>query len=205
MFLITLSYFVASLSLTQASTSEDNWSMFHHDLSHTGYSTVTSTATSSNLLWNYSTKGVIWASPTIGDGLVYIPSDDGNVYCLNASSGDKIWNTTIVAGRRGTIGSSVALADGYIYFGGYDHNVYCLSASTGEKIWNYTTGDTVESCPAVAGGEVYVGSWDGNIYCFDAKTGSQIWNYSTGGLVESSPAIANGFLYVGSTEIRSIF
>ena len=171
-FLLALSYFSAPLTITQASASDDNWSMFHHDLSHSGYSSVIPTATSPTLLWNYSTRSVIWASPTIVEGRVYIPSDDGNVYCLDAVTGNKIWNTTI-ASRHGTIGSSVAFADNYIYFGGYDHNVYCLSASTGDKIWNYSTGNTVESCPAVAGGKVYVGSWDSNIYCFDSLTGSK--------------------------------
>jgi len=114
---------VALPESSQASSSNDNWTMFHHDLTHTGYSIVTPTATSAALLWNYTTNNVIWASPTIVDGHVYIPSDDGNVYCLDAVTGNKIWNTTI-AGRRGTLGSSVAFSDGYLYFGGYDRNVY---------------------------------------------------------------------------------
>ena len=63
--------------------------MFHHDLTHTGYSASTAPATSANLLWNYTTKNPIGASPAIVDGYVYIPSDDGTVYKLNAADGSK--------------------------------------------------------------------------------------------------------------------
>jgi outer membrane protein assembly factor BamB len=195
---------LTSASIANANSSSDDWSMFHHDLTHAGYSTSTPTATNA-LLWNYTTNSVVGASPAIANGLAYIGSDGGIAYCLNALNGSEIWNFTVattaqmIHGAESiAISSSMAVANGYVYFGCYDHNVYCLNASTGEKVWNFTTGNTVESCPSVANGYVYVGSWDGNVYCFDATTGTKIWNYSTGGLVESSPAVADGHIYVGS-------
>ena len=151
-FLIALFYGASIESFIHGSSSPDNWLMFHHDLTHTGYSTSTPTATFVTLLWNYTTNSVVWASPIIVDGRVYIPSDDGIVYCLDAISGDQIWNyTTHGTGRRGApIGSSAAFSEGYIYFGSYDRNIYCLNAYTGVRVWNFTTGNTVESCPSVA-------------------------------------------------------
>jgi outer membrane protein assembly factor BamB len=208
-FVLTLSAFFCLVSspaaLGSATSYSSNWPMFHHDLTHSGYSTSTPTATNATLLWNFKTNSPVGASPAIVNGLVYIGSDGGIAYCLNASDGSEIWNFTVATTSRGfpgaggpAISSSMAVANGYVYFGCYDRNVYCLNASTGEKVWNFTTGNTVESCPSVANGHVYVGSWDGNVYCFDAATGAKIWNYSTGGLVESSPAAVGDHIYVGS-------
>ena len=143
---LTFSLLSSALSLVSPvfASSSDYWPMFHHDLAHTGSSTTTPTATSPTLLWNYTTNMVVWASPTVVDDRVYIGSDGGVAYCLNASDGSKIWNYTLPTTGRGgpAIGSSMAVAGGYIYFGCYDRNVYCLNASTGDKVWNFTTGNS---------------------------------------------------------------
>ena len=196
-FILTISVFfcfvLSPAALASGNSSSADWPMFHHDLTHTGYSTSTPTATSAVQLWNYTTRRPVGSSPAIVNGYVYVGSDDRNIYCLNALTGTKIWNYT----TQGPIDSSPAVANGYVYVGSDDHNIYCLNASTGVKVWNFTTGNTVESSPAVANGYVYVGSWDGNVYCLDALTGAKVWNYSTGGLVESSPAVAGGLRLCG--------
>jgi outer membrane protein assembly factor BamB len=218
-FLIASSYVAFTESPVQASSSTDNWPMFHNDLTHTGYSTSKPAAASATLLWNYTTNSVVWASPAIVDGRVYIGSDGGIAYCLNASDGSEIWNYTIQAATRArqgaggpAIGSSMAVTDGYVYFGCYDRNVYCLDASTGAKIWNYTTQGWVDSSPAVANSYIYVGCWStnaknyatlappSNVYCLDASTGAKIWNYTTQGGVDSSPAVVGGYVYVGGWD-----
>ncbi len=190
-----------------ANSSADNWPMFHHDPSHIGYSTSTPTATQAALLWNFTANSVVGASPAVVDGRLYIGSDGGVAYCLNALDGSEIWNFTVPVKNGGfhleggtAISSSMAVSNGYVYFGCYDRNVYCLNAATGAKVWNFTTGNTVESCPSVANGNVYVGSWDENVYCLDAANGAKIWSYQTGGLVESSPAVTDGYVYVGSAD-----
>ena len=151
------------------------------------------------------------SSPAIWDGLLFVGSNDGNIYCLDALTGKKIWNYN----TGGIISdSSPAVAYGYVYVGSMDGNVYAFNALTGEKIWNYTTycsysGYGVESSPAVAGGVVYVGSDDGNLYAFNASTGTKLWDYRVQSEfnkfghpqhMPSSPAIANGRIYIGSLD-----
>ena len=90
-FILTFSTFaypvLSPSAFASPSSSSDNWPMFHHDLTHSGYSTSTTTATFSTLLWNYTTNNVVSASPTIVDDRVYIGSDGGIAYCLNAVDG----------------------------------------------------------------------------------------------------------------------
>jgi len=139
-----------------------DWTMFHHDQ----YNNVESTSTgpeTRKVLWTYSTGDYVESSPAVADGKVYVGSNDGNVYCLDASTGVKVWNYT----TGGAVRSSPAVADGRVYVGCWgDNNFYCLDAATGDKIWNYTTGSDVWSSPAVADGRVYIGSIDDKVYCF---------------------------------------
>jgi len=173
----------------------DSWPMFHNDLSHSGYSTATG-PTTNNTAWTYATGGYVFSSPAAVDGMVYVGSEDNDVYCLNASSGALVWNYT----TGGYVFSSPAVLNNVVYVGSMDGNVYALDATTGAPVWNFTTSAGVKSSPAVADGLVFVGSDDGNVYCLNATSGLLVWAYLTGGAVSSSPAVANGLVYVGSDD-----
>ena len=178
----------------------DWWSMFHHDRVHTGYSTSIAPYANSTL-WTRTTGSYVGSSPTVVGGVVYVGSNDHNVYALDAMTGAKIWNYT----TGSYVSSSPAVAYGVVYVGSYDWNVYALNATTGGQIWNYTTGGYVFSSPTVAEGVVYVGSDDLKVYALNATTGAQIWNYTTGGIVRSSPAAAGGMVYVDSFDDRTVY
>ena len=174
--LLLLALFVEASATSNASASSgsDDWPMFHHDPMHGGYST--STAPSTNLtIWKYKTGGWV-GSPIAANGKVYVTSNDGDVYCLDAFSGAFVWSYNI----SGSAESTPAIAEGNVYVGSADKNVYCLDALTGAKVWNYTTGDQVQSSPLVTGGIVYVGSDDQNVYALNVSNGALIWNYTTG-------------------------
>ena len=191
--LFGMNYFYVQWKGSMPTSTRYSWPMFHHDLSHTGY-TESPAPNTNQTLWNYTTEGIIWSSPAVTEGKVYFGSYDGRVYCLDALSGTHVWNYT----TEGPVVSSPAIADGKVYFGSEDLKLYCLDSSSGAHIWNYTTSDTVWSSPAVVNGRVYFGSRDGKLYCLNALSGSQIWNYTTGNIINSSPAVAGGKVYFGS-------
>jgi parallel beta-helix repeat protein len=172
------------------------WPMFHHDLRHTGY-TESPAPNTNQTLWNYTTDGLVESSPVVVDGVVFVGSNDGNVYALDQHTGAKIWNFT----TGSAVHSSPAVAYGKVYVAAFDHKVFCLDAATGEHIWNYTTGGWMRSSPAVVDGKVYVGSDGGGVYCLNASTKTQIWNCPIGSWTyTSSPAVAYGRVYVGSVD-----
>jgi hypothetical protein len=175
----------------------DDWSMFRHDAQHSGYSTSTAPSTN-NTLWNYTTGWWVVSSPAVSDGKVYVGSVDGNVYCLNATTGAFMWSYT----TGNMVNSSPAVSDGKVYVGSVDGKVYCLNATTGAYLWSYTTGSWVYSSPAVSDGKVYVGSCDHKVYCLNATTGAFMWSYTTGNWVRSSPAVSDGRVYVGSWDCK---
>jgi outer membrane protein assembly factor BamB len=181
------------LALYSSTPAADDWTMFHHGVTHNGYSTSTAPNTN-HVQWVYPAGGSD-CSPAVVDDRVYTGSWMG-FYCLNATTGDSIWNYT----RMDEWFTSPAVADGNVYTAALS-SVYCLNATTGAFMWSYGTGDwIVTSSPAVADGKVYVGSQDKKVYCLDAASGAFLWSYTTGNYIWSSPAVANGRLYVSSFD-----
>jgi outer membrane protein assembly factor BamB len=60
----------------------------------------------------------------VANGVVYVGSDDNNVYALNAGTGAFVWKYT----TGGAVYSSPAVANGMVYVGSADGNVYVFTA-----------------------------------------------------------------------------
>jgi hypothetical protein len=129
----------------------------HHG--HNGTENVLSPQSVSgmDLDWSFARAGPVYSSPAVANGMVYVGSDDGNVYALDSATGTEQWSLATGFG----VVSCPAVASGVVYVGSADGNVYALDAATGVKSWLFATGSLVFSSPAVASGVVYVGSSDG--------------------------------------------
>ena len=66
-------------------------------------------------------SGVI-SSPAIANGVVYIGSNDNNLYALNANTGAKLWSYT----TGNWVVSSPVVSNGVLYVGSADGNVYAF-------------------------------------------------------------------------------
>jgi outer membrane protein assembly factor BamB len=183
-----------------------DWTMWRADPSHSSIAQVGPSNLS--LAWNFTTNGAVISSPSVAKGIVYVGSQDKNIYALGAWSGNLIWKFTTQDAQV----STPALANGKVYTGGDDGYVYCLDAYTGALVWKtfvngdlpYTYGSFVlKSSPAVVGGKVYIGSLDGNMYVLDAGDGHIDWKYATGGSILSSPAVDGNGVYFTSEEPNS--
>jgi outer membrane protein assembly factor BamB len=189
-----------SLVLSSISSSDSNgdptsWSMFHGDLTHSGYSTSSSPMTNQTL-WGFATGNSVLSSPAVAGGIVYVGSNEGGISALDAFTGNRIWNNIIPS----MASSSPAIANGVVYTGSQAGNMYALNALNGSIIWTYVMGGAVLSSPSVADGVVYVGSGDRNVYALNSSTGNKIWSYKTGDQVWSSPAVVDNIIYIGSED-----
>ena len=41
-----------------------------------------------------TTGGIIISRPAVADGIVYVGSEDNNLYAFNATNGNQLWNYT---------------------------------------------------------------------------------------------------------------
>src|SRR5580700_10640743 len=172
---------------------QTNWSQFHFDADGTRlnpYENVLNVENAGNvgLKWSYITDNEVFSSPAVANGVVYVGSNDSNLYALNARTGAKLWSYP--TGYQ--VYSSPAVANGVVYVGtDYPGGVCALNARTGALLWRYPTTGTVFSSPAVANGVVYFGSWDHKVYALNARTATKLWSYTTDDLMESSPAVVD--------------
>jgi outer membrane protein assembly factor BamB len=123
-------------------------------------------------VWDHYIGSMVWeSSPASAYGNIYVGNAFGYVYCLNATTGDRIW--TVKKSCRSVY--SPAISDGKVYIGSSDGNIYCFDAFTGVTIWNYQSSEPFECSPAIADGKVFIGS--GNmLFCFgeDQRSSSDL-------------------------------
>jgi len=194
--------------------------MFRNGLAHSGVYSAAGVPQLKGVKWTFHTHGEVVSSPAVAQGVVYVGSNDGNLYAIDQQTGSQKW--TFSTGAR--IGSSPAVDHGLVYFNSYDGNFYAVDETSGKLRWKFRNagerryaathlhgslpeGETMPdpfdvylSSPAISNGAVYFGSGDGNIYALDAASGALKWKFHTGDVVHASPAIADGKLYIGSWD-----
>jgi outer membrane protein assembly factor BamB len=184
-------------------TPVSSWSMWRANSNHS--STAEIGPSNLTVAWKFATGGAVISSPSVVNGIVYVGSQDRNIYALGAWSGNLIWKFT----TQNSVESSPAVAYGKVYTGGDDGYVYCLDAYSGKLEWKtfvngdlpYTYGSLVlKSSPAVYDGKIYIGSLDGFLYALDAESGDVAWKFKTEGPILSSPAVASDGVYFYSEE-----
>ena len=165
-------------------------------------------AASGEIRWTFFTEGPVRFAPTVNNGRVYVGSDDGCVYCLDARNGKLIWKYRAGPSDEKVIGNgrmislwpvrtSVLVDDGVAYFGAgvfpYEGIYICaLKADDGSVIWrNDTIGDRAHELDyggisphgyLVASKDIlYVPSGRAMPAAFDRRTGKFLFFCSAGG------------------------
>jgi outer membrane protein assembly factor BamB len=120
-------------------------------------------AQNGDIIWNFTNPEAnefIVSSPIYLDGQVFIV-DKFDITCLDAETGEKIWNT--FTGDEYYV--SPSYADGKIYIVTSERNIFIFDAETGEKIDWYILPSASWSSPTPYGGNLYLGTKDWNLYC----------------------------------------
>ena len=150
-------------------------------------------------LWSYKTGGIVAAPPTVADGRVYVGSDDGLLYALDAKTGELRW--TFETDSKILASAACAAApngDGsWILVGSYDNTMYCVDAATGGKLWSYETGNYINGAPAVSDGRVVFGGCDQIVHVVSLTDGKSVATIDAGAYIAASAAVADGLAYVG--------
>src|SRR3954454_4212152 len=192
---------LAGLAVGQAASAQgavvlSDWTAYLHGprhASHTTANTITTTNVRSlHPAWHFKPVAVtgrpmpmVFASPTIVGGRVYVGFNNGSFYALNLATGAKIW-------------------EGFL---GFVPRITCTARG-------FTSTATVMTDPTTGVLTVYVHAGDGSLYALRADTGATVWsalvapNSTTenGYYNWTSPAISAGKIYVGlSSECDNPF
>ena len=153
------------------------------------------------LKWAFGFPGAdeAWSQPAIAGGRMFVGSDAGTVYSLDAATGCVYWSFQAEGGMRDVI--NIAPGNGAshyaLYFGDMRANVYSLDAETGKQLWKVRIDDhplaQITGSPTLYEDRLYVPlasseerggglsvtdpccTFRGSVTALDAKTGKQLW------------------------------
>lgn len=198
----------ATVAAPVASTaSASDWPYAGGDLGDTHNAAAERTIGTDNVAnlktkWTFTTGDSVSATPTVVDGYVYAPDWAGNLYKVQATTGQKIWSHQIseYTGIAGDISRlSPAYWNGEIVTGSGEQRsdstdgafLFGIDALTGTRLWktqiDADPAAIVTSSPVIADGVVYVGvsskaekfappyTFRGSVVALDAVTGKKLW------------------------------
>ncbi len=127
-------------------------------------------AENGNLVCRFDTELPV-ATPTVDNGVVYLPGMDRKLYSLNAVNCNLNWSFVGGAG----FSANPLVTSGRVYIGNRDGRFYAINTSNGSQAWSYLTGGPIMESAAFDNGVLYFASMDMYGYALNSSTGSLVW------------------------------
>jgi outer membrane protein assembly factor BamB len=139
-------------------------------------------------LWAEDGPKVLWKknvgsghSCMVAVGKRLYTQGEGAVRCLDAETGDSVWNYPAGKGKGGETTATPAVAGEMVFALGNDHTLVCLDAAKGKLQWSKKVdafgvkqgGWALSASPLVLGGQVIMDL--GVVFVLEAKTGELVW------------------------------
>lgn len=141
-----------------------------------------------------------FSQPSVVGGRVFVGSDTGYVYSLDAETGCVYWSFKPDSNVRSTISIGPVLSQGETtyaaYFGDMKANIYAIDVHSGELLWQQDGDEEISAritaSPTLHDGVLYVpmSSWEeaasrsrnypcctfrGSVAAYNSSTGEQLW------------------------------
>jgi polyvinyl alcohol dehydrogenase (cytochrome) len=148
--------------------------------------------------FGFPDASVAWSQPTVASGRLFVGSQNGTVYALDAKTGCIRWTFSANGGVRTAvvIGPQDGPSPALVYFGDTAANAYALDAETGQQRWVRKVDEhplaRITGSPTLHNGRLYVPvssyeesqgadpqypccTFRGNVSALDSATGTVIW------------------------------
>jgi len=188
-----------------SSISESEWKMFQHDSAHSGYTRSRGPHTP-NVLW----KRELAINPhysVVANRKVFVGSQN-NVYCLDESSGDILWESSVYDWVF-----SLAEDENKIFVGSISSTrliLCCLDEADGRLLWSYNPSEenghrVFEATPTsitLDGGKIYASAYvkdenRGHLICLNQTSQVLLWDFSLiNETIRSSPTVQHDRVFV---------
>jgi outer membrane protein assembly factor BamB len=148
-------------------------------------------------VWTFTeAKGYFIGQANEEDSTVYAPSNNGNLYAIDADGNLKwIFETDHFLWAQPQIGADA------IYQGSMDHFIYAISKD-GDQLWSTEMAGAVVGSVVLSedGARLFVGSIGAEMVALDTSDGSIIWAYAADDSVWGRAAIVDETLYFGDSS-----
>ncbi|MDP2837983.1 MAG: PQQ-binding-like beta-propeller repeat protein [Candidatus Moranbacteria bacterium] len=143
--------------------------------------------------WGSKRDKQIFSTPVLYQGKLYFGAHDGNIYCVEALTGKRLW----VSFEADWVEGAPALSEkkNILYvptlFGmrGRQGGMVALDVMTGKALFRVRTQAALRGTPLVVDEQeqVYIGGEDGTLFAFDMNDGHTLWTFRSGGAIKDAP------------------
>lgn len=146
---------------------------------------------------NFSAFSPAIVAPAVGDGMVYVSTNDGILHGLKIEDGSEVWQID----WKNMGYTSPLYHEGRVYCGLSDKGkVFCVDAKTGDFKWTAEVGSVIyDSSFCFGGPNVFIGCVNGIFSAINAESGKIDYQYRMGpGHLLGSPIADEQSVYMGS-------
>lgn len=171
-------------------------------------------AADGSLLWRVKPGGPLRGAPGLSNGLVYVLSQDSQLFALDQAEGKVQWTQAGSMETQGILGvASPAAAQGTIVAGFSSGELNAYRYENGRMLWQDTLSRTsattsvsalsdIDAEPVIDGGRVYSIGQGGRLVAIDLGTGQRLWEQNFASI--ATPWIASEWLFVVTDDARLI-
>lgn len=145
-------------------------------------------------VWSFNAKDEIRGSALYNEGNIIFGSYDGSVYCLDAKTGDFLWEYKC----GGSISTTPYIFANLIVIGSQNNTLSAIDRLNGEFKWNHQTDGAVNSSANGNDQILVFGCDDGYLRNLNPLTGDLIWKFDAVNPIRSTPVIYDNFIYFGT-------
>lgn len=169
-------------------------------------------AKTGKLLWKVRPAGPLRGAPAIGEGNVYVLTQDNQIFALKPDTGATVWTVSATLETSGVFGvGAPAMAHGTVVAGFSSGELSALRYENGRIVWQDQLSRTaistsvsvisdIDASPVIDQGKVYAIGQGGRMVAMDLFTGQRLWELVIGGI--NTPWLAGEWLFVVTDEAK---
>ena len=165
-------------------------------------------------IWKVRPGGPLRGAPSVGNGAIYVISQDDQIYSLNEANGSTNWSQPASLEIAGVFGSaSPAVGQGTVVAGFSSGELNAYRYENGRSVWSDTLQRTsvrtsvsslndIDADPVIDNGQVVAVGQGGRMVALDLITGQRQWELNLAGI--STPWVAGDWVFVVTDEAKLI-
>jgi outer membrane protein assembly factor BamB len=163
-------------------------------------------------VWQVRPGGPLRGAPSVGNGAIYVISQDNQIYSLSEADGSTNWSQAASLEIAGVFGSaSPAVGQGTVVAGFSSGELNAYRYENGRQVWSDTLQRTsirtsvsslsdVDADPVIDSGQVFAVGQGGRMVALDLITGQRLWELNIAGI--DTPWVAGDWVFVITDEAK---
>jgi outer membrane protein assembly factor BamB len=166
------------------------------------------------IVWKVRPGGPLRGAPSVGNGGIYVVSQDNQIYALKEADGSTNWSQPASLETAGVFGSaSPAIGQGTVVAGFSSGELNAYRYENGRALWSDTLQRTsvrtsvsslndIDADPVIDNGQVIAIGQGGRMVEMDLATGQRLWELNIAGI--ATPWVAGDWIFVVTDEAKLI-